>query len=71
MAVQLGASCLTEADPLVTHVISNDAGTEKSRWAVKEKKFLVQPQWIEAANYSWKKPAEEDFILTKWTTIAV
>ncbi|XP_052199388.1 RNA polymerase II C-terminal domain phosphatase-like 4 [Diospyros lotus] len=61
MAEQLGAICVTETDPSVTHVVSADTGTEKSRWAVREKKFLVHPGWIEAANYFWEKQPEEKF----------
>ncbi|EOY32064.1 hypothetical protein QUC31_019560 [Theobroma cacao] len=61
MAEQLGATCSTETDLSVTHVVSTDAGTEKSRWAVKEKKFLVHPRWIEATNYLWQKQPEENF----------
>eukprot|EP00261_Vitis_vinifera_P016434 XP_010645384.1 PREDICTED: RNA polymerase II C-terminal domain phosphatase-like 4 [Vitis vinifera] len=61
MAEQLGATCATELDPSVTHVVSTDAGTEKSRWALQEKKFLVHPGWIEAANYFWQKQPEENF----------
>ncbi|WCJ29131.1 RNA polymerase II C-terminal domain phosphatase-like 4 [Euphorbia peplus] len=61
MAEQLGASCSKELDESVTHVVSTDAGTEKSRWALKNKKFLVLPRWIEAANYLWQKQAEENF----------
>ncbi|XP_009776171.1 RNA polymerase II C-terminal domain phosphatase-like 4 [Nicotiana sylvestris] len=61
LAEQLGATCSTEVDQSVTHVVSMDAGTDKSRWAVKEKKFLVHPRWIEAANYLWRKPLEENF----------
>ncbi|GLT85366.1 hypothetical protein SLE2022_035570 [Rubroshorea leprosula] len=61
MAEQLGATCLIEVDPSVTHVVSMDAGTEKSRWAAKEKKFLVHPRWIEATNYLWQKQLEENF----------
>ncbi|GMJ01717.1 C-terminal domain phosphatase-like 4 [Hibiscus trionum] len=61
MAEQLGATCLTETDSSVTHVVSTDAGTEKSRWAVKENKFLVHPRWIEAANFLWQKQPEENF----------
>ncbi|XP_019163218.1 PREDICTED: RNA polymerase II C-terminal domain phosphatase-like 4 isoform X2 [Ipomoea nil] len=64
MAEQLGATCTTELDQSVTHVVSMDAGTEKSRWAQKENKFLVHPKWIEAANYLWKKQAEENFPVT-------
>ncbi|KAF9662758.1 hypothetical protein SADUNF_Sadunf18G0087500 [Salix dunnii] len=61
MAEQLGATCSTELDPSVTHVVSKDAGTEKSHWALKHNKFLVQPGWIEAANYFWQKQPEENF----------
>lgn len=61
MAEQLGATCSTEIDPSVTHVVSTDKGTDKSRWAVQENKFLVHPRWIEAANYLWKKQPEDNF----------
>ncbi|KAF7806521.1 RNA polymerase II C-terminal domain phosphatase-like 4 isoform X2 [Senna tora] len=65
MAEQMGATCLTEIDPSVTHVVATDAGTEKARWAVKENKFLVHPKWIEAANYFWQKQSEENFVVKK------
>ncbi|GAU18332.1 hypothetical protein TSUD_202210 [Trifolium subterraneum] len=68
IAEQLGATCLTELDPTVTHVVATDAGTEKARWAVKEKKYLVHPRWIEAANYFWQKQPEENFVIKKTTT---
>lgn len=68
MAEQLGATCSTELDLSVTHVVSTDAGTEKSRWAVKEKKFLVHPQWIEASNYMWLKQAEDKFPVNQTKT---
>ncbi|KAK2984132.1 hypothetical protein RJ640_006285 [Escallonia rubra] len=61
MAEQLGALCTVELDPSVTHVVSTDAGTEKSRWAEQERRFLVHPRWIEAANYLWQKQPEENF----------
>ncbi|KAG8367580.1 hypothetical protein BUALT_Bualt16G0086800 [Buddleja alternifolia] len=61
MAEKLGATCSLELDPSVTHVVSMDAGTDKSRWALQEKKFLVHPRWIEASNYMWRKQTEEDF----------
>ena len=66
MAEQLGAICSNEVDPSVTHVVSTDPGTEKSRWAVQEKKFLVHPRWIEAANYLWKKQPEENFSVIRF-----
>lgn len=65
MAEQLGATCVTELYPSVTHVVSTDAGTEKSRWAVKEKKFLVHPKWVEATNYLWQKQPEENFSINQ------
>ncbi|KAL0288464.1 UNVERIFIED_CONTAM: RNA polymerase II C-terminal domain phosphatase-like 4 [Sesamum radiatum] len=61
MAEQMGATCSLELDPSVTHVVSMDAGTDKSRWAVQEKKFLVHPRWIEASNYMWEKQPEDNF----------
>lgn len=64
MAEQLGATCLIDVDPSVTHVVSLDPGTDKSRWAVKEKKFLVHPGWIEASNYLWRKQPEENHPVT-------
>ncbi|XP_022949466.1 RNA polymerase II C-terminal domain phosphatase-like 4 [Cucurbita moschata] len=63
MVEQLGGTCSTELDASVTHIVSTDAGMEKSRWAVKEQKFLVHPQWIEASNYFWKREAEEKFLV--------
>ncbi|KAK4481613.1 hypothetical protein RD792_012517 [Penstemon davidsonii] len=61
MAEQLGATCSTELNPSVTHVVSMDAGTDKSRWALYENKFLVHPRWIGASNYLWRKQPEESF----------
>ncbi|XP_043702341.1 RNA polymerase II C-terminal domain phosphatase-like 4 [Telopea speciosissima] len=63
MAERLGAICCTEIDPSVTHVVSADTETEKARWAVEHKKFLVNPQWLEATNYLWKRQPEENFTI--------
>lgn len=65
LAEELGATCSTELDPSVTHVISTDAGTEKSQWAVKHMKFLVHPWWIQAANYMWQKQPEEKYTVNQ------
>lgn len=65
MAEQLGATCSTEVDESITHVVSGDTGTDKSRWAVKEKKFLVNQGWIEASNFMWSKQPEEKFPVSK------
>lgn len=64
LAEQLGATCLTELDPSVTHVVAMDTGTEKARWAVQQKKFLVNPRWIEAASYLWRRLPEDQFLIT-------
>ncbi|KAK3437945.1 hypothetical protein EUGRSUZ_C02588 [Eucalyptus grandis] len=61
MAEQLGATCTVDLDDSVTHVVATNAGIEKSRWAVKEKKLLVHPRWIEASYYFWKRQPEESF----------
>ncbi|CAO2826015.1 unnamed protein product [Amaranthus hypochondriacus] len=61
MAEQLGATCSVEVDSSVTHVVSTDSGTEKSRWAVQNGKFLVHPKWLEASNYLWIRQLEEQF----------
>nr|XP_043613534.1 RNA polymerase II C-terminal domain phosphatase-like 4 [Erigeron canadensis] len=65
LAENLGATCSTEADPSVTHVISRDAETEISRWAVQENKFLVEPRWLEAAGFRWQRQPEEKFPVKK------
>ncbi|CAL4893370.1 unnamed protein product [Urochloa decumbens] len=61
MAEHLGAICSTDMDSSVTHVVAVDLGTEKARWAVDNKKFLVHPRWIEAANFRWHRQPEENF----------
>lgn len=61
MAERLGATCCAEVDPSVTHVVSMDTGTQKSRWALQNEKFLVSPYWIEATNFLWQRQKEDDF----------
>ncbi|KAK9669778.1 hypothetical protein RND81_13G153900 [Saponaria officinalis] len=61
IAEQLGATCSTDLGASVTHVVSPDTGTNKSRWAVKEGKFLVHPRWIEASSYLWQRQPEDKF----------
>ncbi|TVU19250.1 hypothetical protein EJB05_35389, partial [Eragrostis curvula] len=61
MAEQLGAICCTDLDSTVTHVVALDPGTDKAHWAAVNKKFLVHPRWIEAANFRWCRQPEEDF----------
>ncbi|VVB16347.1 unnamed protein product [Arabis nemorensis] len=63
MAEGLGATCATEVDASVTHVVAMDVETEKACWAKKEKKFVVHRGWIDPAHYLWKKQPEEKFAL--------
>ncbi|KAG0491359.1 hypothetical protein HPP92_004757 [Vanilla planifolia] len=61
IAEQLGAICLKEVDASVTHVVSTDAGTQKSHWARQNDKFLVNPGWIEASKFMWRRQPEKNF----------
>ncbi|XP_021721960.1 RNA polymerase II C-terminal domain phosphatase-like 4 [Chenopodium quinoa] len=65
IAEELGATCSTELDSSVTHVVSTDGGTEKSLWAVRGSKFLVNPKWIEAALFLWRRQLEDKFPVAK------
>ncbi|KAL6124606.1 hypothetical protein ACLB2K_077118 [Fragaria x ananassa] len=61
MAEQLGATCSTEFDADVTHVIAANTRTQKSIRAVREGKFLVTPQWIHITNIMWQRQPENNF----------
>nr|XP_043633050.1 RNA polymerase II C-terminal domain phosphatase-like 4 [Erigeron canadensis] len=65
LAERLGATSLTEVGPSVTHVISTNVGTEKSRWAIREQKFLVKPKWLKAASFRWQRQPEKKFRVKK------
>jgi len=62
IAERLGATCLKKLYPTVTHVVATDFVTKESRWAMKEKKFLVNRRWLEAANFFLQKQPEENFL---------
>ncbi|KAL6211709.1 hypothetical protein ACLB2K_016932 [Fragaria x ananassa] len=61
LAEQLGATCSTQVDPSVTHVVAAAARTQKSCWAVKKGKFLVNPQWIDTTLFMWQRQPEYNF----------
>eukprot|EP00252_Welwitschia_mirabilis_P012261 TRINITY_DN2723_c0_g2_i1.p1 TRINITY_DN2723_c0_g2~~TRINITY_DN2723_c0_g2_i1.p1 ORF type:complete len:519 (-),score=110.99 TRINITY_DN2723_c0_g2_i1:215-1771(-) len=61
MAEELGAKCSTSVNHHVTHVVALDSGTDKSRWAIQNNRFLVQPSWLEASNALWQKQDEEKY----------
>jgi RNA polymerase II C-terminal domain phosphatase-like 3/4 len=61
MAEQLDAVCCTDMDSTATHVVGLDRRTDKARWAAVNEKFLVNPRWVQAANFRWCRQPEEDF----------
>lgn len=65
LAGQMGATCVKEVDPSVTHVVAAYVGTRTSLWAVEQKKFLVEPRWLQAAYYLWQKQPEDKFTVTQ------
>jgi RNA polymerase II C-terminal domain phosphatase-like 3/4 len=65
LAEQMGATCFVDVDDSVTHVVAMVPTTEKAEWGRDNDKFLVTPQWIEAANYLWQRQNEEDFAVSK------
>uniref|UniRef100_I1P557 protein-serine/threonine phosphatase n=1 Tax=Oryza glaberrima TaxID=4538 RepID=I1P557_ORYGL len=60
-AEQLGATCADDVGPAVTHVVATNPTTFKAVWAQVFGKFLVNPEWINAAHFRWSKPKEEHF----------
>ena len=60
-ADSMGAKCSNVLTNTVTHVVANVPTTRRVKWARKNNKFVVTPQWIVAANYFWKRQKEEDF----------
>ncbi|KAL7109123.1 hypothetical protein ACP275_06G155600 [Erythranthe tilingii] len=61
MAEELGAELCDETEACVTHVVSIDLRDDKSIWAMKEKKFLVTPNWIRVSYHMCRKQPEENF----------
>lgn len=63
MAVEMGATCSSDEryKTSITHVVSTDANSSEARWAVTEGKFLVDPKWITAAYFLWKRQPEGKF----------
>ncbi|XP_062221346.1 RNA polymerase II C-terminal domain phosphatase-like 4 [Phragmites australis] len=65
LAEKLGAVCEVDVGPTVTHVVAEDPGTEKARWARDNNKFLVNWDWIKAASFRWCRPNEQEFPVTR------
>ncbi|KAF8005582.1 hypothetical protein BT93_K0009 [Corymbia citriodora subsp. variegata] len=63
-AEELGAKCKAGLGSSVTHVVALDAGEDSSRWAKREGKKLVSPDWLWAAYYHWRRKPEDEFSLS-------
>ncbi|MCL7030682.1 hypothetical protein MKW94_006134 [Papaver nudicaule] len=61
MAKKLGATCCTDLDASVTHIISTDIQTGVYHWAMKYQKFFVHPRWIVTSNFLWERQPETNF----------
>ncbi|KAK9805165.1 hypothetical protein WJX72_003091 [[Myrmecia] bisecta] len=61
LALRFGATCVTQKDEAVTHVVTNTHGTEKVWWAQKSNKHVVLPAWLECSCTLWKRAHEERF----------
>ncbi|XP_066324609.1 RNA polymerase II C-terminal domain phosphatase-like 4 [Miscanthus floridulus] len=64
LAERLGAACQKDVDETVTHVVAEDPGTQKAQWAREHGKFLVNPEWIKAVSFRWRRVDERGFPVT-------
>ncbi|KAJ1281438.1 hypothetical protein BS78_04G305600 [Paspalum vaginatum] len=67
LAEELGAVCELDVDETTTHVVAEDPDTEKAQWARDNIKFLVNPDWIKAAGFWWRRQDEQDFPVNRET----
>eukprot|EP00897_Mesotaenium_endlicherianum_P005564 jgi/Mesen1/5035/ME000025S04437 len=61
MAEGMGAVCHHSITPEITHVVAHDNTTDKAQWSSKHGRQLVQPGWLEASLFLWKRAKEGDF----------
>ncbi|KAH7621996.1 hypothetical protein Ndes2526B_g02821 [Nannochloris sp. 'desiccata'] len=62
LATHLGAKCVSEQCPEVTHVVAANH-TDKTNWAEKLGKFVVSPDWLMCCAFTWNHAEEEMFPL--------
>ncbi|GAB4818767.1 hypothetical protein N2152v2_005813 [Parachlorella kessleri] len=60
LAEDLGAQCSTELCQSVTHVVATDH-TDKTRWAKKLGKRVVNPNWLWCSAFTWEHADEARF----------
>jgi len=61
LAECLGATCVKEMAPDVTHVVAESRVTDKAVWAERTGKFLVTADWLRCCSVLWKRESETNF----------
>lgn len=61
IAGAFGARCYETYDDKITHVICAQENTDKYKWGIKNKKFVVHVSWLVQCIRRWYKPPEEHF----------
>lgn len=65
MAESAGAICCLSLSEDITHVVAGGSGTQKVKWALKHKKHVVKPEWIERSLQMWTRLDEKEFDLKR------
>ncbi|RZC60307.1 hypothetical protein C5167_022067 [Papaver somniferum] len=60
-AEQFGAVCTNQIDERVTHIVATSLGTDKVNWALSSRRFVVQPGWVEASAFLYRRADERAF----------
>ncbi|KAI3989400.1 hypothetical protein MKX01_032502 [Papaver californicum] len=60
-AEQFGAVCTNQIDERVTHIVATCLGTDKVNWALSSGRYVVQPGWVEASAFLYRRANEHGF----------
>ncbi|KAI3929520.1 hypothetical protein MKX01_025688 [Papaver californicum] len=60
-AEQFGAVCTNQIDERVTHIVATSLGTDKVNWALSSGRYVVQPGWVEASAFLYRRANEHGF----------
>ena len=63
LAERFGATCTSEQDAAVTHVVCHTAGTQKHKWAKTNGKYAVSIKWLECSVTLWARACEQTYML--------
>lgn len=67
LAESAGAVCHLTVSENITHVVAGGSNTEKVKWALKHRKHIVTPDWIEKSLQMWTRLDEREFHFKKPT----